>query len=99
MDPDLERMVEALSGTADGPCYVHCTQGCELGVVRAGACEHGESINPMAAEDLHAVMAVTLVAGRLSAYYDALQAHGFEQGAALYLTSAAQETMLRLALG
>jgi hypothetical protein len=99
MEPEIERIAETLASFAGGPAFVTCKQGCDLGVVRAGCCEHGESLNPLAGEDFAGVSLVVTVAGRVSAYFDALMSHGFSESSALFLTKKAQEILLTLSLG
>jgi hypothetical protein len=98
MTDDIHDIATILSEVAGGPLYMRCPQGCELGIVRAGQCDHGHTLNTSASEDLDGMMRVATVAFRISAYYDALVAAGFESTAALLMARAAQDTMLRIAL-
>jgi hypothetical protein len=98
MSDDIHDIADTLAQVAGGPLYMRCPHGCELGIMRAGQCDHGHTLNSSASEDLQGMMTVATVAFRVSAYHDALIASGFSEAISIILSRGAQDTMLRIAL-
>lgn len=88
-------MLEEILDSPAGPRIITCPDGCTIAIARASACDHGHGHG---AEDFHALTDLATLAGRISAYYDALTTAGFSPEAALGLAGQLQTTLAMVSL-
>ena len=92
---DFRSLVEAFLDEPGSIRVLHCPEGCLLAVASVG-CEHGHAVGSQDSGDLEAISQLVTIAGRLSAYYDALVNAGFVPLIALELTSRLQTALVAM---